>query len=61
MSKYKTRKQIANEYGVSRRTFYTFLKQEEISLSPGLITPKKQEEIYRKLGNPAVHKTTEKE
>lgn len=48
----KTRQQIANEYDISRRTFYTWLRREEIVLEGRLITPKEQELIYQTFGIP---------
>lgn len=56
MGKYKTRRQMADEYGVSRRTFYKMVKKADFTLSRGLITPKEQEKIYKAFGNPALHK-----
>lgn len=50
LSKVKTREQIANELGISRKTFYNWLKKEEITLGRGLITPKEQQIIYEKFG-----------
>jgi hypothetical protein len=48
----KTRAQMAYEYGVCRRTFYALLKKHEIYLSKGLIMPREQTVIYKKLGRP---------
>ena len=48
----KTKKQIANEYGVCTKTLSRWLKQENVELKRGLITPKKQILIYKKLGCP---------
>jgi DNA-binding XRE family transcriptional regulator len=56
--KNKTRKQMAREYGVSRKTFYTMLKETKIELPPGLITPKYQKQIYKIFGKPASQKST---
>ena len=50
----KTRQQIANEYGVSRKTLYSWLKKEKINLQRSLISPKDQDEIYNRFGNPFV-------
>jgi predicted DNA-binding protein (UPF0251 family) len=55
MSKEKTRQEMAEEYGVCRKTFYTMLKKAGIKLTSGLLTPKEQKEIYRKLGDPNPH------
>jgi len=52
----KTRQQIADEYGVCRKTFYNWCKRNGIYLSGGLINPKEQEIIYKTFGNP--RKTT---
>ena len=48
----KTRSELAQEYGVCRRTFYALLKKRSIQLPKGLITPLEQEMIYTKLGRP---------
>jgi len=48
----KTRQEIAQEYGISRKTFYNWLKREGISLQNRLVSPKEQKIIYEKLGNP---------
>ena len=52
MKKTKTRQEIADEYGISRRTLQRWLKKMNISLSKGLVTPSEQLLIYRKLGLP---------
>jgi len=49
---YKTRQEIAQEYGVSRKTFYNWLKRERIYLQNRLVSPKDQRIIYEKLGKP---------
>ena len=46
----KSRQQIANEYGICTKTLSKWLKEEKVYLKRGLINPKKQEIIYRKLG-----------
>ena len=49
----KTRRQVAAEYGISRRTFYNWLKDSQIKLSQRkLITPKELEQIYATFGRP---------
>lgn len=48
----KTKQQIAGEYGVCWKTFDKWLKKYKIKIDRGLITPKDQEKIYTKLGNP---------
>lgn len=49
----KTRQEIALEYGISRRTLHRWLKQENITLSSRLVTPKEQEMIYERFGRPS--------
>ena len=48
----KTRKEIAQEYGISTKTLYRWLTKHEIDLPSGLILPKHQISIYQKLGYP---------
>lgn len=48
----KTRQQIADEYGISRKTLYSWLKKAEIKLKNSLITPKELQEIYNEFGLP---------
>jgi transcriptional antiterminator len=50
---FKTRQQVANEYGISRKTLYRKLKKYGITLaSQGLLSPEQQQMIYRHMGNP---------
>lgn len=48
----KSRQQIANEYGVCTKTLSKWFKEEKIYIKRGLINPKNQEIIYKKLGIP---------
>ena len=48
----KTKQQMADEYGVCRKTFNKLLQKEQIKLERGLISPKDQLNIYDKLGVP---------
>jgi hypothetical protein len=48
----KTRQQMADEYGVCRKTFNKLLSKKHIKLGRGLILPKDQFIIYDKLGIP---------
>jgi hypothetical protein len=48
----KSKKQIANEYGICTKTLTKWLKEEKIFLKRGLINPKIQNIIYKKLGLP---------
>jgi hypothetical protein len=48
----KTKQQMADEYGVCRKTFNKLLIKKRIRLERGLIYPKDQLHIYFKLGKP---------
>jgi hypothetical protein len=48
----KTKQQMADEYGVCRKTFNRLLQKKQIKLSRGLISPKDQLNIYNELGIP---------
>jgi hypothetical protein len=48
----KTMQQMADEYGVCRKTFSKLLQKKQIILGRGLIYPKDQENIYNELGIP---------
>ena len=48
----KTRQQIADEYGICRKTFNKLLIRKNIRLEKGLIYPKDQLNIYDALGEP---------
>ncbi len=48
----KTKQQMAEEYGVSRKTFQRLLQKRQIILDRGLIYPRDQENIYKELGLP---------
>ena len=48
----KTKQQMADEYGVCRKTFNKRLHRKQIKLDKGLIYPKEQGIIYKKLGIP---------
>lgn len=50
----KSKQQIAIEYGICTKTLNKWLKEEKIVLRRGLISPKKQETIYKKLGSPNI-------
>ena len=52
MPTFKTRQEIANEYGIDRKTLYRWLKKENIKIPRGLINPKLQSKIYNVLGKP---------
>lgn len=51
--KTKTRQEIAEEYGINRRTLQRWLKQENIDLPNRLLGPKEQARIYQLFGKPA--------
>ena len=48
----KSKQQMADEYGVCRKTFNKLLLKKKIRLDRGLISPKDQMLIYYKLGKP---------
>jgi hypothetical protein len=48
----KTKQQMADEYGVCRKTFNRLLFRKNIKLERGLISPKDQMIIYNELGIP---------
>lgn len=50
----KTKQQMADEYGICRKTFNKLLLKRNIRLERGLISPKDQLAIYNELGIPAV-------
>ena len=48
----KSKQQMADEYGICRKTFNKLLDKKHIKLDRGLISPKDQVQIYSKLGVP---------
>ncbi|ERM82133.1 hypothetical protein P872_08160 [Rhodonellum psychrophilum GCM71 = DSM 17998] len=48
----KSRQEVADEYGISTKTFTRWLKKEGLVISSGLLTPKEQALIYVCFGNP---------
>jgi hypothetical protein len=50
----KSKRQIADEYGICTKTLTKWLKDEKIFLKRGLINPKRQEIIYKRLGFPNI-------
>ncbi|MEO1515855.1 MAG: helix-turn-helix domain-containing protein [Bacteroidota bacterium] len=50
--KFKTRQQIADEYGISPRTLRRWLKTYNINLPRRLVSPKDQLVIYSVFGKP---------
>lgn len=49
-TKAKNKKQMADEFGLSLRTFQRRLKELDLEIPRGLISPEKQQEICDKLG-----------
>lgn len=49
MEQLKTRQQVADEIGVSRKTLYRWLKKWNVKLSSGLICPNSQKYIKEKV------------
>ncbi|MFC4871188.1 hypothetical protein [Negadavirga shengliensis] len=56
INKFKTRTEMAHEYGVDRKTFRSILVKFGIDLPNGLISPAEQIKIYEKLGEPGAAK-----
>lgn len=50
--KVKTRQEIAHEYGIDRKTFYRWIKRNNLPISNGLIFPSEMELIYKTFGLP---------
>jgi hypothetical protein len=50
----KTKQQMADEYGVCRKTFNKLLIKKNIKLERGVISPREQQNIYKKLGIPNI-------
>lgn len=50
---FKTRKEIAAEFGISERTFRRWLKRERLSFSGRLLSPSDQMQIYETFHWPA--------
>ncbi|MBP6826368.1 MAG: hypothetical protein KA165_07405 [Saprospiraceae bacterium] len=48
--KARFKKEIADEMGYSIRTFQRRLKEAEVQIPRGLISPELQQEIFQKLG-----------
>jgi hypothetical protein len=48
----KTREEMASLYGVSRRTFYNWLKNNGIELPRTLLTPAHQRRVFEAFGEP---------
>ncbi len=61
LGKPKTRKEIANEYGITRKTLYNWMKEKKIMIKGSLITPKEQELIYQTFGIPQLISKKERE
>ncbi len=51
----KTRQQMADEYGICRKTFNKLLLRRNIRIDRGLILPLDQKRIYDKLGDPSTN------
>ena len=50
--KAKTRQEVASEYGIDRKTFYRWLKKNDLKVSTGLLLPSDLEQIYGVFGTP---------
>jgi len=49
---FKTRQQLADEFGISVRTLYRWLTKWNLDLPGGLVRPADQDAIYQILGKP---------
>ena len=49
---FKTRQQLADEFGINVRTLYRWLTKWNLNLPGGLIRPSDQDTIYQILGKP---------
>lgn len=52
MYKAKTRQQMADEFGIDRKTLYRWMKRNKIDVDSGLLTPSEQAQIYNSFGKP---------
>ena len=48
----RTRQQLADEYGVDRKTLYNWLKKLKLQTHSGLLTPSCLRTIYDEFGDP---------
>ncbi|HVN58741.1 MAG TPA: hypothetical protein VMT63_10610 [Bacteroidales bacterium] len=48
----KTKQQMADEFGICRKTFNRLMLKKNIRLERGLIYPRDQRSIYEALGSP---------
>ena len=48
----KTRSEIAEEYGIDRRTLQRWLKKEKVAIPNRMLTPREQQLIYQLFGKP---------
>lgn len=46
----KTKAQIAEQMGISLRTLQRWIKKHSLDIPRGLVSPKKQEELYKACG-----------
>ena len=51
-SSFKTKQNIADEYGICVRTLNKILRENDIIVRKGQISPKEQQIIYEVLGKP---------
>jgi hypothetical protein len=48
----KTRSQLANEYGINRKTLSVWIKRHQLLITSGNLSIKEQEIIYQTFGAP---------
>lgn len=50
--KFKTKRELAEELGLSKSSFYRLIQKKEISTTPEMISPKTENELRVALGFP---------
>lgn len=53
----KSREELARDYGVSRRTLYTWFKKEQLKFDRGILRPIELEQVYKLFGYPTLKRT----
>lgn len=48
----KTRLEMADEYGIDRKTFYRWMKRAGLQITNGLLSPLEIKSIYNTFGKP---------
>ena len=56
LTKAKTRKEVANEFGITTKTLYNKLREANLDIPPGYLYPCTLKKIYLALGIPTGNK-----